>query len=418
MSDSNDNPRSWGPVIANVSFLILTAALMCGVVYLLRNVLHAIILGVLFAVILMPLHARVQRIVRRITLRVRSVRKGKVHITPSYIHRLDGTVSWISSLLSVILVFFFITIPLTFFVVSLAKQGRTTIPSAKHWVEEEIPRKTQELVEKYGENRIVKEVIALLPSSDTTAEHDESLDDVSASPTDDAHSAETDTSLSEKISDATVTIVKNALQFLWHASLKILSRTWLTVFNFFIMLFVMYHIFHDGKHIGHYLKRISPLGEQEQQKVVQRIREVSRAIFFSIFGTACVQGLLSMLFFFIVGIPALFWGFLLGLCSIIPFVGTGLIWVPATVYLFMTGHVWKALFILVTCGGITSNIDSIIRPFLMKQGGKTGMSYLVLFFSILGGLQTFGLVGIIYGPLIMGMCSICLLIFSTRFKKQ
>ena len=59
-----------------------------------------------------------------------------------------------------------------------------------------------------------------------------------------------------------------------------------------------------------------------------------------------------------------------------------------------------------------------MRPFLMKQGGNTGMSYLVLFFSVLGGLQTFGLVGVIYGPLIMGICGICLLIFSTQFKAR
>ncbi|MBQ7649589.1 MAG: AI-2E family transporter, partial [Victivallales bacterium] len=103
-------------------------------------------------------------------------------------------------------------------------------------------------------------------------------------------------------------------------------------------------------------------------------------------------------------------------CSVIPFVGTGLVWVPVTLYLFITEQYGAAAFILVFCGGIVANIDSIIRPFLMKHGGKTGMSYMVLFFSIMGGLQTFGLIGIIYGPIIMGMCGICVLIFSTHFK--
>ncbi len=88
------------------------------------------------------------------------------------------------------------------------------------------------------------------------------------------------------------------------------------------------------------------------------------------------------------------------------------------VYLFLIGDYGRAIFIFFTCGCIIANFDMILRPLLMKRSGETGMSYMVLFLSILGGIQTFGLVGIIYGPLITGICSICLLIFSTQFKAK
>ncbi|MBP5299768.1 MAG: AI-2E family transporter [Victivallales bacterium] len=198
---------------------------------------------------------------------------------------------------------------------------------------------------------------------------------------------------------------------------KVLSKTWLTVFNFFLMLFVMFFVFYDGQNIMKYARDSIPLGAEEQQQVLQRIKEVSSSIAFSIFGTALCQAIVAMIIFRIVGIPALFWGSMLGMCSIIPFVGTSLIWVPATLYLFATGQIWQAC-VMLAGGLLVANIDNVLRPFLMKKGGKTGMSYLVLFFAILGGLQTFGLVGVIYGPLIFGICGICLLLFSTQFKKE
>ena len=200
--------------------------------------------------------------------------------------------------------------------------------------------------------------------------------------------------------------------------MALLSKAWLTIFNFFMMLFVMFFIFYDGENIMNYARNIIPLGTEEQHQVIQRIKEVSSSIAFSILGTALCQTIVAMIIFRIVGIPALFWGVMLGMCSIIPVVGTTLIWIPASLYLFATGQTWQGWFVLCSCGIIVANLDNLLRPLIMKKTGKTGMSYLVLFFAILGGLQTFGLIGIIYGPLIFGICGICLLLFSTRFKRK
>ena len=348
---------------------------------------------------------------------------------PSAARRYESRSRWIASLLMVLLVFCFITVPATCLVINVASQGRRTIPSAERWVLEDFPQKIEALRIKYGKNRYVVKVMELLGELELledSVEADQHGNEYELPPREEENIEEGEgqeeigrispEEMSRRVSEKLVGVLRSVLNQIWQWSLKVLSRTWITVFNFFIMLFVMFHFFHDGKTIWRYLKNISPLGDEEQRRVSTRIKEISRAVSFSIFGTAFVQGCLAMIFFSIVGIPALFWGFMLGLCSIIPIVGTGLIWLPATIYLYLTGQTWKALFILVSCGCITSNIDSLMRPFLMKQGGNTGMSYLVLFFSVLGGLQTFGLVGVIYGPLIMGICGICLLIFSTQFK--
>ncbi|MBR6471268.1 MAG: AI-2E family transporter [Victivallales bacterium] len=213
-------------------------------------------------------------------------------------------------------------------------------------------------------------------------------------------------------------VSRNLLTEILKILFAVISKTWVTVFNFFLMFFVMFFVFYDGENIMNYVRSISPLGPKEEQQLLQQIKAVSSTLVVSILGTASCQAMVAMVIFWIVDIPALFWGVMLGMCSIIPFVGTTLIWVPITIYFFATGQTWQACFVLATCAIIVANLDNFLRPLLMKKSGKTGMSYLALFFAILGGLQTFGLIGIIYGPLIFGLCAICLLIFRTQFKKK
>ena len=470
--------KDWRPVIAKVTFLVLTVALVLTVVYMLRNVLHAIILGVLFAIMLMPLHERIVKLVRQFLNYAYGRSRKQCHyrqVRPAeYEKRLCWRSRLYASIVSIVLVFFVIVVPLSAFGTSVVKQGITAIPKTADWVRDDMPRKSMELYEKYRNNYLIRQLRILTEKTvksfggdpermladmkkhvhDTLEQKDAPLLDVdesqtSANETTVTHSAaglpsaeEGTASSSEKakimaesakpegdsaggddtappdLSSIVAEITLVILHYLRNILKGMLSKIGFAVFNFFIMLFVMFHIFLDGKRIWEYLLTISPLSESDQNRIVGSIKNVTGAIFYSIFGTALIQGVLSMIAFRIVGVPALFWGTLLGMCSIIPFVGTGLIWVPVTIYLFMVGQTAQGIFILLFCGCFVANVDSIIRPFLMKRGGKTGMSYLVLFFSILGGLQTFGLIGVIYGPIIVGLCSICLFIFSTQVKSK
>lgn len=197
--------------------------------------------------------------------------------------------------------------------------------------------------------------------------------------------------------------------------LGIIKQTWMLVVNFFIMLVVMFFAFRDGDTLVQYVRRISPLDDDVQEMIIDRVSEVSRAVLYGILGTAIVQSLIAMVVFRIVGIPALLWGSLLGMCSLIPFVGTSLIWVPILIYFLLIGQPGNALIVLAGCGGVVANVDNFMRPAFIC-GGRTGMSYIVLFCSLLGGLQAFGLAGVVYGPLISGLCALCLYIFATQYK--
>ena len=432
---SETDYKDWRAAMAKGTFLVLMVALVATVVYMLHNVLHAIILGVLFAIILMPAHEHIARRMRAFLEYAYARSRRQRHLRQVKPAEYEARLAWRSrlyaSILSILLVFFIIAVPLSAFVTSVVRQGITAIPKTAEWVQNDMPRKSAELYEKYRDNYVVRQLRNateklvssiggnparllldlkryLRGAEENPDEHADSPDEPPTAP----REGEAPLDLSSAVADITLAVLQHLRSFL----LRFLSRIGVAFFNFFIMLFVMFHIFLDGKRIWGYLLSVSPFRESDQKRIVAGIRNVTGAIFYSIFGTALIQGCLSMVAFRIVGVPALFWGTLLGICSIIPFVGTGLIWVPVTVYLFLAGQVGRGIFILLFCGCFVANVDSIIRPLLMKRGGKTGMSYMVLFFSILGGLQTFGLIGIIYGPIIVGLCSICLYIFSTQLK--
>lgn len=419
MTSNTTRPTdTWAPVIAKVTFLLLTVIICGTLIYVVRDFLHAIILGLLFGGIAMPFHNRILQFVNFLSERreamLRRPPKAKLKNPEEYeANRLNRCRS-IAAILSVILIFFIIVLPLTMLVASIAKQSYTAIPSAKNWIEKELPGKIHEFDEQYKLMERLDSLKPLLNPSFTSSP--ESADD-------DTSRVQEETVQSEEVhiddlAGYLVAFVRKAVNLLAKTMLTLFSKIWVAVFNFFILLFVMYHVFRDGRQITSYLHSIVPLGDTELAHVASRIRLVFRAICISVFGTAIIQGLLGMLIFRIVGIPALFWGTLLGICSIIPVVGTAIVWVPAAAFLLMTGSVGQALLLVIFCGGLISNVDNILRPLLMNKSGNTGMSYMVLFFAILGGLQTFGLVGIIYGPLIAGICSICLLIFSTQFKSR
>jgi len=83
----------------------------------------------------------------------------------------------------------------------------------------------------------------------------------------------------------------------------------------------------------------------------------------------------------------------------VPVVGSALIWVPAALWLALTGHVWRGLLVLLICGGVAGVADNIIRPLLLRN--RTHLNELLLFVSVLGGIEVFGLLGLVAGPTIL-----------------
>ncbi|MFW6414410.1 MAG: AI-2E family transporter [Verrucomicrobiota bacterium] len=212
-----------------------------------------------------------------------------------------------------------------------------------------------------------------------------------------------------------LTASQEALQLLGRHIVPIMTKTGFLILNFFIMLFIMFYAFRDGEKMLQYLWDTLPMSTTNKRLVADRIRNVSRALLLGILMTAAIQALVAMVAFRIVGIPFLLWGVMLGVAALVPIIGTGLVWVPATAYLFLNGDIGEGIFLLLWCGILVASIDNFLRPVLMK--GEAGMSTLILFFALLGGIRLFGPIGILYGPLIFAFCAVILYIYRVENRQ-
>lgn len=205
---------------------------------------------------------------------------------------------------------------------------------------------------------------------------------------------------------------KLANWFVKEVFLPLLSKSGFILMNFFIMFFIMFYTFRDGGRMLNYMMQMVPLSTSHERLIVDRIRYVSRAILLGILMTASVQAIIAMIGFKIVGVPALFWGVMLGLSSLIPIVGTALVWVPICLFLFISGNTGQGVFLLLWCVFLVGTVDNFLRPYLMQ--GRSGMSTIILFFALLGGIRLFGPIGILYGPLIFAVCAVLLYIYRVE----
>lgn len=195
----------------------------------------------------------------------------------------------------------------------------------------------------------------------------------------------------------------------------ILSSTGVILGQFVLYLFVLFYAVRDGEEILAGLRRLSPLRGSQEDRLWERVRDVSRSALVGAFGTAAAQGVVGGVGLAICGFPALFWGTVMAFASLIPVVGTAIVWIPAAAYLALTGRPGMAAFLAVWCGVGVGSIDNFLRPLLMKGGAE--MSTLWVFFAVLGGMQLFGLPGLIYGPLVFGLCAVLLYLYQLEFQE-
>ncbi len=184
--------------------------------------------------------------------------------------------------------------------------------------------------------------------------------------------------------------------------------------QFFLMLYLLYFFFRDGERLVERMIRVLPLGDARERRLLTRFADVSRATLKGTLIVAIVQGALGGFFFWILGIQAaVFWGVVMTFLSLLPAIGTALVWGPAAIILFFTGHPVKALILVVAGVVIIGLVDNVLRPLLV--GRDTGMpDYLVLLATI-GGLTLFGLSGFIIGPVIAALFLTTWNIFAEDF---
>jgi predicted PurR-regulated permease PerM len=164
----------------------------------------------------------------------------------------------------------------------------------------------------------------------------------------------------------------------------------------------MYYLFRDGDKIIAALPDALPLQRHQSEAILSRTAQVISASVYGVVFIAAIQGVLGGLAFWVLGIPSpMLWGVLLGIVCMIPIAGSFLIWLPAAIYLGLTGHWTKALLLVLWGALVISSIDNLLRPRFMRQ--YTKLHELFVFFSVLGGITVFGLLGIVLGPVVLAV---------------
>jgi predicted PurR-regulated permease PerM len=184
-------------------------------------------------------------------------------------------------------------------------------------------------------------------------------------------------------------------------SLAGMLKNLLSVFvNLFILLFALFFVFRDGDRIMAAIRHLLPFEKKLQKEMLDESRDLIIASVAVALIIAGIQGFLGGVAFAITGIRApIFLGVVVAFCSIIPVVGSALVWIPAAGWLAFNGSWGKAIVIFVICGGVAGLADNFVRPLLLRN--RTRLNDLLLFISILGGLQVFGLLGLVVGPTIV-----------------
>jgi predicted PurR-regulated permease PerM len=217
----------------------------------------------------------------------------------------------------------------------------------------------------------------------------------------------------DRLSDA----LKRGSQFIAAQALSIGQGAADFILGLLVMLYLLFFLLREG---GELFKRIQdaiPLPPDQKRALFSKFTTVIRATIKGSILVAAVQGALGGLIFWLLGLHApVLWGVVMGFLALLPAVGAAAIWVPAAIYLLVTGSTWQGVVLLAFGAFVIGLIDNILRPLLV--GKDTKMPDYVVLISTLGGLATFGLNGFILGPVIAAMFIAAWDIFSASTSAQ
>lgn len=193
--------------------------------------------------------------------------------------------------------------------------------------------------------------------------------------------------------------VRRAATFLVAESGAILTNVAVFFVDLVLALFATFFLLRDADAIMRGVRRLLPMPVQQREALIRRTGDLISAGVLSAVVVAGLQGLIGGLAFAVVGLPApLFWGVVMGFACLLPF-GAWVIYLPAAVLLVVGGSVTRGIILAAIGVGVVSMVDNVVRPVLLSE--RVQINGLVIFVSLLGGLNVFGLLGLVVGPIIV-----------------
>ncbi len=275
----------------------------------------------------------------------------------------------ISSIITCVLIFFVLFIPATFLVGILANEAYELYRTARAAVQ-------------------TMEIRNLIEQSELIEKANQILNNFNIEIT------------GEQITKTVSEIGRIVGLFIYEQLSSITANVLKLIANFFFMLLIIFYLLIDSQRLVSFIEGISPLPDDQDQKLIRKFKDMSGAILVGNGLGGLIQGTLGGLVFWMFGLNSPFlWGVIMALLAFLPIVGIGVVFIPAAIFLFLKGRIAAGIFFLIFYMMLSGGIEYFFKPKLVGQ--RVQMHTLLVFLSIIGGLKLFGILGIIYGPLVV-----------------
>lgn len=186
------------------------------------------------------------------------------------------------------------------------------------------------------------------------------------------------------------------------------------VINSIVLIFFLYFMLIGGKEMEKYIYELLPFSNPNKRVVLRATKRLVMSNAIGIPLLAVIQGAIATIGYFIFGTPEpILLGFLTCFATIIPLIGTAIIWLPSVIYLFLTGDIFNAVGLALYALIVITNIDNVIRLILQKKMANTNP--IITVFGVIIGLSLFGFWGVIFGPLLLSIFMLCIHIFKRNY---
>ncbi|OEU44526.1 MAG: hypothetical protein BBJ60_10320 [Desulfobacterales bacterium S7086C20] len=221
----------------------------------------------------------------------------------------------------------------------------------------------------------------------------------------------------ETVEQLAASLAKNVGLFLYKQLTAGATNILSFLLHFFLMMFTIYYLFRDGGRLKNYLFQLLPVPKEQLEKVFLKFQEMGRAIIVGNGLSGITQGILGGFGFFIFGLNSpVLWGTVITFMAFLPIIGASIVFVPAGVILIIKGKTGLGIGFLAYNVFYSSVIEYLVKPRLIGQGMQ--MNSLLVFIGIIGGIKLFGILGIIYGPLIITIFLTLAEIYRAEYKEE
>ncbi len=198
---------------------------------------------------------------------------------------------------------------------------------------------------------------------------------------------------------------------------SILKNTLIFLADIVIMLIALFFFFRDGEKYYNIVIDLLPFTRKQKNDIAEKFADTFNAVINGVFLIALLQGMMTGLGFFVFHIPfSIFWGFLAAVLALLPIGGAALVWVPGAIYLYLAGSSLQGILLAVWGLILVSLPDNFLKPMII--GKKAKIPTFILFIALLGGLQAFGVLGILFGPVVVSLLAVFIQIYREEYADR